>query len=181
MKKILLAVFSCFAIMLYSCNSGGGDPKAVLGQFFSALEKKDLAAARKLATADSKSMLDMMEMGMKTDDKEADKYKAANMEIGDAKVEGDKATVPVKDKESNEAMNYVLKKEDGNWKVAFDKATIMNMATEKMGEKGINLTDSIGKAMDEVKKLDTDSLAEAVKEGVKALDSAGKLLEDLKK
>ncbi len=78
-------------------------------------------------------------------------------------------------------MNYVLKKEDGNWKVAFDKATIMNMATEKMGEKGINLTDSIGKAMDEVKKLDTDSLAEAVKEGVKALDSAGKLLEDLKK
>lgn len=57
----------------------------------------------------------------------------------------------------------------------------MSMATEKMGEKGINLTDSIGKAMDEVKKLDTDSLAEAVKEGVKALDSAGKLLEDLKK
>ena len=43
MKKILLAVFSGIAIRLYSCNSGGGDPKAVLGQFFSALEKKDLA------------------------------------------------------------------------------------------------------------------------------------------
>jgi len=180
MKKILLAAFAGVALMMTSCNKGG-DPKGVLGQFFTALEKKDLATARKLATTDSKSMLDMMEMGMKTDSKETDKYKAANMEIGDAKVDGDKATVPVKDKESGETMNYVLKKEDGAWKVAFDKATIMSMATEKMGEKGININDSLQNAMDKVENMNNDSLANAVKEGVKALDSAGKVLEELKK
>lgn len=179
MKKLFFAAFAGMALMFTACNSGGGDPKTVIAQFFAALEKKDMAAARKLATADSKSMLDMMEMGMKTDTKETEKYKAANMEIGEAKIEGDKATVAVKEKESGESVNYVLKKEGGAWKVAFDKATIMSMATEKMGEKGINLTDSINNAMDEIKKLDTDSIADAMKEGVKALDSVGKALEKL--
>ncbi|MFT3981812.1 MAG: DUF4878 domain-containing protein [Ferruginibacter sp.] len=180
MKRILLAAFAGVALLMTSCNKGG-DPKAVLGQFFSALEKKDIAAARKLATTESKSMLDMMELGMKTDTKESEKYKAANMEIGEPKIEGDKATVPVKEKESGETMNYSLKKEGGSWKVAFDKASIMNMATEKMGEKGININDSIQNAIDEVQKLDTDSLANAMKEGAKALDSAGKALEELQK
>lgn len=180
MKKIFLAAFAGMALLLTGCNKGG-DPKAVLAQFFNALEKKDVAAARKLATSDSKSMLDMMEMGMKTDTKESEKYKAANMEMGEPKIEGDKATVSVKDKESGETMNYVLKKESGAWKVAFDKATIMSMATEKMGEKGLNIGDSIQNAIDEIKKVNTDSLADAMKEGAKALDSAGKVLEELNK
>lgn len=181
MKKVLLAAFAGVLIMFSSCKSGGGDPKSVLAEFFTLLSKKDLAGARKLATADSKTMLDMMEMGMKTDSKELEKYDATKMEYGEAKIEGDKATVPVKEKDSGETINYVLKKEGGSWKVAFDKATIMGMATEKMSEKGVNMSDSIAGAIDELKKLDTDSIADALKNGSKALDSAAKELEKLNK
>jgi hypothetical protein len=181
MKKVLLAAVAGMVIMFSSCKSGGGDPKSVLSEFFTLLSKKDLAGARKLATADSKSMLDMMEMGMKTDSKELEKYDATKMEYGEAKIEGDKATVPVKEKESGETVNYVLKKEGGSWKVAFDKATIMGMATEKMSEKGVNMSDSISNAIDQIKQMDTDSLTDVLKDGSKALDSAAKELEKLNK
>src|SRR6185436_19952398 len=130
MKKILLAIVMISSVFYFSCNSAGsGDPKAVLGQFFDALAKKDIEGARKLATKDSKSMIDMMEMGMKMggDKKETEKFDKANMEIGEAKIDGDKAVVPVKEKTSGETLNYTLKKEDGSWKVAFDKASVMSM------------------------------------------------------
>ena len=99
MKKNLLAIVLLSSLSFIGCNSGGGDPKAVLTQFMEALSKKDIAGARKLATKDSKSMIDMMEMGMNMgkDKKEADKFDKANMEFGDAKIEGDKATIAVKE------------------------------------------------------------------------------------
>jgi len=133
MKKLLLAAFVVTAAFMTSCNSGSSDPKAVLVSFFEAMGKKDIAGARKLATADSKTMLDMMEKGM-SENKEGknDEYDKDKMEFGDAKIEGDKATVPVKEKSTGEVTNFTLKKESGAWKVAFDKESIMNMATDKM-------------------------------------------------
>lgn len=182
MKKVLLAAFAGVLIMFSSCKSGGGDPKTVLAEFFTKLGKKDMEGARKLATADSKQMLDLMEMGMKTaESKEFDKYAAGKMEYGEAKIEGDKATVPVKELSNGETTNYILKKEGGSWKVAFDKATMMEIGTQKMSDQGVNMSDSIAGALDELKKLDTDSIADALKNGSKALDSAAKELEKLNK
>jgi Domain of unknown function (DUF4878) len=180
MKKILLAIVMLSTVSFYSCNSGGGDPKAVLGQFFTALSKNDIEGARKLATKDSKSMIDMMEMGMKMgkDKSESDKFKPDNMEIGEAKIDGDKAIISVKEKTSGETMNYNLKKEDGGWKVAFDKASVMSMGMEKMNEKGINPTDSIDAAMDKLKDINMDSLKDKMQEGMKVLDTINKSLKD---
>lgn len=182
MKKILLAIVLLSTVSFMSCNSGGGDPKAVLVQFFEALSKKDIAGARKLATKDSKSMIDMMEMGlnMAKDKKEDDKFNKDNMEFGEAKIEGDKATIPVKEKTSGETLNYILKKEDGAWKVAFDKASMMSMGMDKMNEKGINPADSIGHAMDELKNMDMDSLKEGMKKGMEMLDSVKKEADKMK-
>lgn len=165
----------------FSCNSGGGDPKAVLSDFFDALSKKDIASARKFATEESKSMLDMMEMGMKmdADSKETDKYDKSKMEFGEPKIEGDKATIAVKEKGSGETMNFTLKKEKGSWKVAFDKASMMSMGMEKMKEKGVNPADSIGKAMDELKDINLDTLKQGMQEGLKALDEASSELKKL--
>lgn len=181
MKKILLSLLVLSTVVFFSCNSGGGDPKSVLSQFFDALKKKDMAAARKLATEESKSMLDMMEMGMKMDasSKESDKFDNAKMEYGEAKIEGDKATIAVKETSSGETMTYTLKKEKGSWKVAFDKASMMSMGMEKMNEKGINASDSIGKALDEIKNLNMDSLKEGMQEGMKALDSVSNEMKKL--
>jgi hypothetical protein len=180
MKKILLAIAMLSSVSFFSCNSGGGDPKAVLAQFFDALSKNDIEGARKLATKDSKSMIDMMEMGMKMgkDKKDSEKFNKNNMEFGEAKIDGDKAVVPVKEKTSGETLNYNLKKEDGGWKVAFDKASIMSMGMEKMNEKGINPADSISSAMDKLKDVNMDSLKEGMKKGMEVLDSVNKAIKD---
>ncbi len=180
MKKILLAIVVLSTFSLNGCKSGGGDPKVVLEQFFDALSKNNIEAARKLATKDSKSMIDMMEMGMKMGNskKESEKFSKANMEIGEAKIDGDKAVVAVKEKTSGESLNYTLKKEDGSWKVAFDKSSLMSMGMEKMNEKGINPADSIGNAMDELKNINMDSLKEGMKKGMEVLDSVNKVLKE---
>lgn len=181
MKKFLLAMVVLSAVSFTGCKSGGGDPKVVLEQFFDALSKNNMEAARKLATKDSKTMIDMMEMGMKMgkDKKESEKFSKENMEIGEAKIDGDKAVVPVKDKTTG-IMNYTLKKEDGSWKVAFDKSSLMSMGMEKMNEKGINPSDSIGKAMDQLKNINMDSLKEGMKKGMEVLDSVNKAMKEKK-
>ena len=78
-------------------------------------------------------MIDMMEMGMNMgkDSKDNDKFNKDKMEFGEPKIEGDKATVSVKEKGTEDTQNFILKKEDGSWKVAFDKASIMSMGMEK--------------------------------------------------
>lgn len=176
MKKIILAVAVMSTAFLFSCKSGGSDPKAVLSSFFEALSKKDIAGARKLATEDSKSMLDMVEMGMKmsTDTKETEKYDKNNMEFGEVKIEGDKATVPVKEKKSGETLNYSLKKVNGEWKVAFDKSSVMSMGMEKLNEKGVDAGAEVNKAMDELKNVNADSLKAGLEEANKMLDSMNK-------
>ncbi len=180
MKKILLAIVVLSSFSLNGCKSGGGDPKVVLEQFFDALSKNNIEAARKLATKDSKSMIDMMEMGMKMakDKKDSDKFSKANMEIGEPKIDGDKAVIAVKEKTTGENLNYTLKKEEGSWKVAFDKSSLMSMGMEKMNEKGINPADSIGKAMDELNNLNVDSLKDGMKKGMEALDTLKRLMKD---
>ena len=162
MKNAILYSVVLMIIGIAGCKSvgGGGDPRTVLISFFEALEKKDIVTARKYATKESESMLNMIETAMKMapDSIKQKDYNVKNMEFGDPAINGDQATVPVKDKKSgNEATNFILKKEDGNWKVAFDKITMTEMAKTKM--KGMKkehldaLTDSSKKMMQEMSKM----------------------------
>jgi Domain of unknown function (DUF4878) len=173
MKKMLFAVAVTTSLLIVSCNSGGGDPKSVLISFFDALSKKDFTTAKKLATKDSEAMFSLMEMGMnaakdaKTEEK--DKFDKSKMEFGESKIEGDKATVAVKDKSSGESTNFILKKEGGAWKVAFDKASMMQMGAEKMKEKGMDgaaAMDSLNSGLDKLKEMNVDSLAGKMQEGL---------------
>ena len=74
-------------------------------------------------------MIGMIEMGMNMakGKEEMPKFDVNDMEFGEVKIDGDKATVPVKEKKSGESMNYTLKKESGKWKVAFDKSSMILM------------------------------------------------------
>ena len=154
MKKIFLPVVVLLLSGVTGCKTNSGDPRSVLMSFMEALGKKDIEGAKKYATKDSEGMLGMIQMGMSmTPDSLKDKtYDKNNMEFGEAKIEGDKATVPVKDKKSGETMNYTLKKESGAWKVAFDKSTMMEMGKDKMKEKGMDMND-INKGMDTAAKM----------------------------
>lgn len=175
MKKVVLAVFTGLLILMLSCKSGGGDPKIVLSDFFTALSKKDMVKARSLATEESKTMLDMMDMAMKTDTKETEKFNPGSMQFGEAKIDGDKAIVPAKDVSSGEITNYSLKKEGGSWKVAFDKTSLMNIGMEKIKKEG--MTDSVANVLDELKNLDADSLKSTLEKGIQALDSPQKKMQ----
>ncbi|MEO6894098.1 MAG: hypothetical protein ABI136_03625 [Ginsengibacter sp.] len=147
MKKVLVAAITISFIILSGCKSAGnGDPKEVLQNFLTALSQKDFTKAKTLATQDSDGMISMMEMGMQSmqnnsEDSHADKMMelVKNMSIGSATIDGDKATVPVTDSKSREATDFLLKKEKGNWKVAFDMSTLMNMASKKMKEHGVDM------------------------------------------
>lgn len=184
MRKILIAAaILSVSFALTSCGGGAGaDPKVTLLSFFEALGKKDFEAARKLATADSKSMIDLIETGtnMAKDKpgKDMDKFDKTKMEFGDAIVQGDKATVPVKEKSSGDITNFTLKKESGAWKVAFDKSSMMEMGMDKMKQKDPHAMDSLTQHLDELKNLNTDSIKELMNSGMKSLDSIKAVLKE---
>ena len=160
MKKIILFTAILFTFSMIGCKSGN-DPKSVLMSFMDALARKDINGAKKYATKESESMLGFIEMGMKMapDSVKDKKYDKNNLEYGDAKIEGDKATVPVKSKDSGETTNYTLKKQGADWKVAFDKATMTEMSGDKKKNGGMgSMSDSTGKMMDDLNKMGSDSL-----------------------
>lgn len=166
MKKLLLAaIVVCLAVFV-SCTSGNaGNPNEVLSAFFDAMAKQDTVKIKALSTKDSEQMLSMMKMGMSMADskKDLEKYDKTKMEFGTAIIDGDNAKVPVKDKASGETVNFPMKKEDGKWKVAFDKSSVMEMGMEKMKDSKMNMNDTLSKAMDEMKNVNMDSLMEEVK------------------
>jgi len=146
MKRIFVFALTIAVIVFSGCKSAGkGDPKEVLHNFLTALSQKDFAKAKTLATQDSDGMISMMEMGMQSMQNanqggHADKMMEMinNMKMGSPVINGDQATVPVTDSKSNESTDFLLKKEKGDWKVAFDMSTLMEMANKKMKEHGMN-------------------------------------------
>jgi hypothetical protein len=161
MKKIVFGLAMVASIVLFSCksNSVSSEPKVALKSFFEAMAKKDIAAAKKFATDESSSMLGIMEIGMndaggKMDNMIKD-FDMSRVEFGEPIIDGDKAKVPVKNKAENETLNFRLKKEKGVWKVAFDQNSMIEMFSELMKEKGVNLKDSIGAAMNTIGNMDS--------------------------
>ena len=185
MQKILLiiAILSTF-LFIDSCKSGPAseDPKATLVAFFESLSKMDMESARKKATADSKGMLDMMEIGMKMGKgtAEMEKFDKSKIEFGDVTINGNNAIVPIKEKGSSESIGFPLKKEGGEWKVAFDIDTMMQLGMHKMEGTNPAKADSLGKALEQIKNMDTDSLQALMKKGMQSLDSIKKVLKDIK-
>lgn len=187
MKKIILVAITAFVVILSGCKSGGGDPKLVLNHFFDALAKKDVNEAKKYVTKDSEGMMGMVEMGMKNmpDSAGANMYNKENMTMGDAVINGDRATVPVKDKKSGEETDFVLRKESGDWKVAFDKSTLMEMAQKKMKEHGAGEMNGMGNADHENMNLDSlqnrlnDLTPEQKEHAQKMMDSAKSIIQKM--
>ena len=189
MRKSFLLTISMLAIILSGCQSGdSGNPKEVLTHFFNALSKKDVTEAKKYATKDSDGMLSMMEMGMNASNMQDEHSQKMlemmqNVEMGNPVIDGDKATVTVTDKKTSENTDFVLKKEDGKWKVAFDMATLMNMANQKMKEHGMGNMDSLkegmNKTMDSMNAANPD-MQKKMEQAQKMMDSAKNMMDKMK-
>ncbi len=175
MKKYFsFSVIVLSTLLLFSCATDtGNNPKATLQAFFEALAKKDVITARKLATTNSKTMLDMVEMGLKMNQSAAisNEFEQMKMQYGEADIVGDQATVAVKVNASESPTHFILKKENGAWKVAFDLATMMQMGTNEKHALNPNALDSMNEQIEGLKKMNPDSLQELLKKGLKALDS----------
>jgi len=186
MKKIFS--FFLLAIIMGSISTGCGgggmsnaSPKEVLVAFFEKLSKKDIEGATKLATKDSKATMDMMKKGLDMAEKMKDQIKDKedpteefkNMEVGEAKITGDNATVSVKNKKKDEEVEFPLKKEDGAWKVDFSMATLMKMGMDQKNKHNAMDGEDSMKGMEGV-----DSAS--IQEGLKVMDSALKKVDPKK-
>jgi hypothetical protein len=168
--------------MLGGCQSevSGDDPLSVLQQFFNAMAKKDIAEARKYATSESKSFLDMMETISKFDSSssiETSRYLNENIEFGKAKINGKEAVVEVKSKKDGEKLSFNLIQENGEWKVAFDLNTILTIGMQKMKQNGLQNTDQLKDALNELNKVGVDSLKKGADAEMQKLDDALKSLQ----
>lgn len=176
MRKLVFASFMAglFALLLTGCKGKdkavAADPKSVITAFFEKMSKKDIDGATKLCTKESKTTMDLMKKGIEAAEKmkesgakteEEDEFK--NMQIGEAKIDGDNATVSVTNTKKKETVDFPLKKEDGEWKVDFTMSTLMKMGMDAKKDGGDDLfktdetVDTTG--MQEMKDLmDSDTL-----------------------
>jgi hypothetical protein len=186
MKKIFSFLLLAIAMGSISTGCGGGgmsnaSPKEVLVAFFEKLAKKDIDGATKLATKDSKATMDMMKKGLDMAEKMKDQVKDKedpteefkNMEVGEAKINGDNATVSVKNKKKEEEVEFPLKKEDGGWKVDFSMATLMKMGMDQKNKRSEMNGDNSMNGMGEV-----DSAS--IQKGLQVMDSALKKVDPKK-
>lgn len=147
MKKTLTPLLIALIAITLAVGCKGkdktaNDPKAVIIAFFEKMAKKDIDGAAKYATKESKGTMEMMKKAMtaaegmkgdKTTEKDpAEDFK--DMEFGDAKIDGDNATVAITNKKKNETTEIPLKKEGGDWKVDFSMGTLMKMGMDKAGK-----------------------------------------------
>ncbi|MEO5946618.1 MAG: hypothetical protein ABIP79_07345 [Chitinophagaceae bacterium] len=201
MKKLLCA-FTVAAVVisfLAGCKGkdavNGGDPKTVLTAFFELMSKKDFDGAAKLATKESKGTMDMMkkavDMGESMKDKMGDVKEKdntedfKNMQIGEAKIDGDNATVSVTNPgKDNATFAFPLKKEGGDWKVDFSMGTLMKMGMNEAGKK--NKDNKDGEDMKDYDPTDTTNSmdqfnklmnSDSLKLGLEKLDSLMKSLD----
>jgi hypothetical protein len=179
MKKttglLYLLAFSVFTI--YSCGGGvGSDPKAVVIEFGKRMAKKDFEGAAKLTSEASKPMMDMMieqAKKEKTSDEKDPMEEFDKAEFGEAKIDGDKATVPVKMKDEKNTVNFPLIKEKGAWKVHLTMESMMEMAKDQNpGE--FNMPDT-EKGMDALKNMDPEKMKKAMEMGQDILNDPEKM------
>lgn len=162
-KLILLLPFILF--LLPGCSNSGatGNPKEVLTKFFKAISDKDIPEAKKYVTADSEGMINMMQMSLNNTEtsENTDQFNLDKISIADAIVEGDEAKVPVTEKSSGETVNFILQKEKGDWKVAFDMGALARMAREKMQKKGLD-TRSVDSLLQTIPKDKLDEISKSL-------------------
>lgn len=144
---------------------GAGDPKAVAQKFWEATKEGDAQKLKPLVTKSSLSLDFMNEKSAKED---------GEFSLGEAKVEGEKASIPttLKSKEGSFQLTTVLVKEEGKWKVDVQE-TMVSMFGGAMGEmmKGLEkMGEGFGKAMGEgLKGMEKglEGAAKGMEEGLK--------------
>jgi hypothetical protein len=146
-KTSALAIALVIATISLACNRSGSSPTATLKAYFEAMQKKDAAALKKTL---SKGTLEMFEQFAKAQNPpktldEALQTGLASTTNADAnkmpetrneKIDGDKATLEVKNDKTGAWETVPFAKENNEWKIAFDQ--MFRDAFKNMGSGGAN-------------------------------------------
>lgn len=153
MKKIaiLFLTFMSFQVF-FSCknSNSNSDPGIVAQNFFNALYSKNFPEAKKYATAGSAQMIDMIATFNKNV-KDSSAMPDIKLVVDQVKIDGNTATARVTSMNNNNAVTAHLLKENDEWKVAFDKNSIMQMGSEVKNEKDTTAVDSMPTMPDSTK------------------------------
>lgn len=157
MKIYQTLIVALAAFLIISCGGANESPTVVsptdtLKNYIEASKKKDVTAIRKNL---SKGSLELAEKSAKARNTTVDElFKQDNMaaldeipEIRNERIEGDAASVEVKDFTSGyDTIPFV--KEDGAWKIAFDKyqQALMEKMRQEMNTPASNQTKPVGAA-----------------------------------
>lgn len=127
-KSIALATALAIIIAGPACSRFGSSPTATLKAFYEATQKKDAEGIKKTL---SKGTLEMLEGFAKAQGKTLDESLKSGLandtssdkmpESRNEKIEGDKATLEVKNDKTGTWETVPFVKEDGMWKIAFDQ------------------------------------------------------------
>lgn len=153
MKILLFA--ACLFIFLNGCNTNNDTdgPKKAINNFLMAMENNDFEKAKEYATEDSQEFLEMIN---KNDDNTSNVYKDKKFDVTTVETHGDDAKVGVKFK-GNTALSFHLKKQQGQWKVAFNLNAMLDMVKDLMKKEGTDIEGDVKKALDSI-KINLDSM-----------------------
>lgn len=184
MKIKPLSLTAVIIIVFAGCqtSTSNEDPTGVLRQFIYALSKKDLMTARSLASDDSQTTFNMMQMGVgKKMPADLENLDTARLIFGTPQIDGNTAAISVKDKKSGEALDFKMVKENEKWKVSFGLFELMGMGMKKMKEKGIEISDTMMGKLPDLRNLNIDSLKNILeRKKIKIPDSIRIILENKK-
>jgi uncharacterized membrane protein len=129
---LLTLCLSLALVGVTACNKGAGSsPTATMKAFFEATSKRDAEGFKKTL---SKGSLDTIEVYAKAQNKTLDELLKSGIKTLDAnqssatplmrneKIDGETATLEVQDGENGEWRSIPFVRENGEWKIAFDKA-----------------------------------------------------------
>jgi len=121
----------CFVLSVIlavsACNLFSSSPTATFKKFFEATKKKDVEGMRKSLSKGSLEMFDKVakQQNKTTDEilKDVDKESKDEKlpETRNEKIDGDTATLEVKNEKTGKWDSLPFVKEDKEWKIAFDK------------------------------------------------------------
>ena len=135
MKNLFkLTIALLVAVFLNSCSSNS--PEKVAEKFLNHLNKKEYADAKKLATKESESWIDMMSSLSTGDTK--DQKPAGKIEDLKCKTEADKSTCTYKQDGKDESLNLI--KQGDKWLVDMKKENPMNSMTNSLNSLGNSLS-----------------------------------------
>ena len=180
MKSTIAAIFISCLLILNGCNSETQKPEIVVESFFDALSKQDFETAKELSTKKSESVLDMISLAANFQLQKMDSsmFDKSRLQFGIPKIEGDSAIVEVSIKNSSEFIPLKLKKEDGDWKVAFDAETLMKIGLDKIKTEGRKNGQQLDKQLESIQNLPLDSLKGELQNSLQKLDSVQKTLDN---